>query len=140
MALRQTPHIEVLFHRKTCAQHRNRRQTLRLDSLRRGIDNVHEGNPNARLNVSGDLVHGVCAQQDQLGSGMLQALRRGDQQLADVCRSYGAEVLTPEIPPPEMKVSVQLALRHLQERYHLRIRQSLLQQMLYAMDTGNQAC
>jgi molybdenum cofactor cytidylyltransferase len=62
------------------------------------------------------IAHALAAWQ-AAGISPLVVVRRGDQQLADVCRSYGAEVLTPEIPPPEMKVSVQLALRHLQERY-----------------------
>lgn len=62
------------------------------------------------------IAHALAAWQ-AAGISPLVVVRRGDQQLADVCRSYGAEVLQPEIPPPEMKVSVQLALRHLQDRY-----------------------
>lgn len=62
------------------------------------------------------IAHALAAWQ-AAGISPLVVVRRGDQQLADVCLSYGAEVLRPETPPPEMKVSVQLALKHLQDRY-----------------------
>lgn len=62
------------------------------------------------------IAHTLTAWQ-AAGISPLVVVRRGDQPLADVCRSYGAEVLQPETPPPEMKVSVQLALQYLQQRY-----------------------
>ncbi len=62
------------------------------------------------------IAHALAAWQ-AAGISPLVVVRRGDQQLANVCLSYGAEVLRPETPPPEMKISVQLALQHLQERY-----------------------
>lgn len=40
-----------------------------------------------------------------------------DVQLADVCRSAGAEVVAPATPPPEMITSVQIALAHAAERF-----------------------
>jgi len=59
------------------------------------------------------IAHALAAWQ---ASGLvpLVVVRPGDQQLAEACRSYGAEVLMAETPPAEMKVSVQLALSFLQ--------------------------
>lgn len=62
------------------------------------------------------VAHTLTAWQ-QAGMSPLVVVRPGDQPLAEVCRAYGAEVLQPESPPPEMKISVQLALAHLQQRY-----------------------
>jgi molybdenum cofactor cytidylyltransferase len=43
---------------------------------------------------------------------------RDDVELAQVARAAGAEVVTPEIPPPEMKASIRAALDYLAERDH----------------------
>lgn len=62
------------------------------------------------------IAHTLIAWQ-AAGLAPLVVVKPGDRELAEVCRLYGAEVLMPETPPPEMKVSVQLALRYLRDRY-----------------------
>ncbi|MCA9099503.1 MAG: nucleotidyltransferase family protein [Planctomycetales bacterium] len=42
----------------------------------------------------------------------------GDEQLARLCAARGVDVIFPPTPPPEMKDSVLLALRHLQATAH----------------------
>lgn len=63
------------------------------------------------------IAHTLIAWQ-AAGLAPLVVVRPGDGELAEACRLYGGEVLIPETPPPEMKASVQLALRYLRDRYH----------------------
>ena len=44
-------------------------------------------------------------------------VRPDDSRLRDCCRAAGAEVVTPDVPPSEMKVSVQIGLRYVEQRY-----------------------
>ncbi|MFV1966180.1 MAG: NTP transferase domain-containing protein [Pirellulaceae bacterium] len=43
-------------------------------------------------------------------------VRADDARLRDVCLNVGVDVLVPEVAPPEMRVSVQGALRYVQEQ------------------------
>ncbi len=63
------------------------------------------------------IAHTLAAWQ-AAGLVPLVVIRPSDDALAEVCHAYGAEVLRAETPPAEMKISVQLALKHLQ-RYSL---------------------
>lgn len=76
------------------------------------------GAPKLLLPLQGSplIAHTITAWQAG-GLAPLVVVRPGDQKLIEACRGYGAEVLIPEITPPEMKVSVRLALEHLQQRY-----------------------
>ena len=44
---------------------------------------------------------------------VIVVVRPGDQALANLCRSWGAEVVVPPAAPPEMKDSVQYGLQHI---------------------------
>jgi molybdenum cofactor cytidylyltransferase len=44
-------------------------------------------------------------------------VRPTDQRLHELCLAAGAEVVLPREPPAEMKVSVQIGLRHVQRKY-----------------------
>ena len=48
---------------------------------------------------------------------VIVVVRPDDTRLRDCCHAAGAEVVIPEVPPSEMKVSVQLGLRYVQQRY-----------------------
>jgi molybdenum cofactor cytidylyltransferase len=48
---------------------------------------------------------------------VVAVVRASDVGLHDICASEGAEVVTSAIDPPEMKVSVQLGLRHIERRF-----------------------
>ena len=76
------------------------------------------GTPKLLLPLQGSplIAHAITAWQSA-GLVPLVVVRPSDQPLIAVCQAYGAEVLIPEGPPPEMKVSVQLALAYLQQRY-----------------------
>ncbi len=76
------------------------------------------GSPKLLLPLQGVplIAHTIAAWQ-AAGLTPLVVVRPSDTQLADACRAYGAEVLVPNAPPAEMKVSVQLALRHVRERH-----------------------
>lgn len=76
------------------------------------------GTPKLLLPLQGSplIAHVITAWQAS-GLAPLVVVRPDDQPLIDVCRAYGAEVLIPSFPPPEMKVSVRLALEFLQQRY-----------------------
>ncbi len=39
-------------------------------------------------------------------------VHRDDQQLGDICRAAGAEVVVPNEPPPEMKDSIRYGIEH----------------------------
>lgn len=76
------------------------------------------GTPKLLLPLQGSplIAHAITAWQ-AAGLAPLVVVRPADQKLIEVCRAYGAEVLVPDEPPPEMKISVQLALEYLQQRY-----------------------
>lgn len=76
------------------------------------------GQPKLLLPVHGQpLIAHVIAAWRQAGITPLVVIRPGDDELARACRALQAEVLQPALAPAEMKVSVQLALRHLAGRY-----------------------
>jgi molybdenum cofactor cytidylyltransferase len=55
-------------------------------------------------------------QASQVGS-IVVVVRPDDRDLVDLCRIYGAKVVTPPVPPPEMKDSVQYGLRHIEANF-----------------------
>lgn len=76
------------------------------------------GSPKLLLPLHGSplIAHTLIAWQTA-GLAPLVVVRPDDQKLIAVCHAYGAEVLVPHAPPAEMKISVQLALAYLQQRY-----------------------
>jgi molybdenum cofactor cytidylyltransferase len=51
-------------------------------------------------------------------SQVIVVVHPADAELADRCRAAGATVISPDVPPPEMKVSVQIGLRYVVEKHH----------------------
>ena len=49
-------------------------------------------------------------------AGVAAIIHPEDAQLADICRSLGAAVVQPQIPPPDMKTSVLHGLQHWEEK------------------------
>jgi molybdenum cofactor cytidylyltransferase len=62
------------------------------------------------------LLHTIEAWRRSRVDQVLVVVRPGDGALADVVGSTGAVLVVPENPPPDMKASIQAALRHI-ERY-----------------------
>jgi molybdenum cofactor cytidylyltransferase len=77
------------------------------------------GRPKLLLPLRGrPLVRHTIDAWRQGGIESIIAVARGDDQpLAAVLREAGCDVVTPAEPPPDMKVSIQHALRHIQERH-----------------------
>ena len=48
---------------------------------------------------------------------VIVVVRPDDTPLRDCCHAAGAEVVIPEAAPSEMKVSVQIGLRYVQQKY-----------------------
>jgi molybdenum cofactor cytidylyltransferase len=75
------------------------------------------GQPKLLLPVQGQpLIAHVIAAWKQAGLTPLVVVRPEDAALAKLCQECGADVLQPAVAPAEMKISVQLALRHLAQR------------------------
>jgi CTP:molybdopterin cytidylyltransferase MocA len=51
-------------------------------------------------------------------SHVIVVVHPDDAELAARCRAGGAMVVLPEVPPPEMRVSVQVGLRYVREQFH----------------------
>jgi len=58
--------------------------------------------------------HTIEAWQRSCVDHLIVVVRPGDQALADVVQAAGAVLVVPEIPPPDMKASIQAALRHIE--------------------------
>ena len=61
--------------------------------------------------------HVLAAWQTSETTHTVIVVHPDDEALAEVCRTSGAEVVVPSGPPPDMKVSVRLALEYVTERY-----------------------
>ncbi len=61
--------------------------------------------------------HVLAAWQASRTTHTVVVVHPDDEALAEVCRTSGAEVVVPSEPPPDMKVSVRLALEYVTERY-----------------------
>lgn len=59
------------------------------------------------------IVHTIEAWQRSRVDRVLVVVRPGDEALADIIRAVEAELVVPPSPPPDMKASVQAALRHI---------------------------
>jgi molybdenum cofactor cytidylyltransferase len=63
------------------------------------------------------LLHTLAAWHKSNVERTVVVVRPDDQLLAAVVRQAGAEVVVPELPPPDMKASLQAALRHIEGKY-----------------------
>jgi molybdenum cofactor cytidylyltransferase len=78
-------------------------------------DSRRMGQPKLLLPVQGKplIAHTIGA---WLSAGLTPhvVVKQNDELLADTCRQYGALVIQPEFDPPEMKISVQVALERIE--------------------------
>jgi hypothetical protein len=74
--------VEAFQHGEARAEQAYRREPGRLDPCGGRVDDVQQRHRGRRLHRRGHLVHGVGADQQQLGTGGLQPLGRAGQQLA----------------------------------------------------------
>jgi molybdenum cofactor cytidylyltransferase len=63
------------------------------------------------------IAHTLAAWQKSKVERTIVVVRPGDLSLAQVAQEAGAEVVVPEFPPPDMKASLQAALRHIEATY-----------------------
>src|SRR5262245_9824776 len=77
------------------------------------------GQPKLLLLVAGQplVLHTVAAWQNSKIDRIIVVVRSDDQRLIEAVRDSKVEILLPEVAPPDMKSSVQAALRHLERRY-----------------------
>jgi molybdenum cofactor cytidylyltransferase len=61
--------------------------------------------------------HVIAAWRASRVTRVVVVVRAGDAELIEKCRAAGAEVVTPDVPPPEMKVSVGHALTYVQSNF-----------------------
>lgn len=73
------------------------------------------GQPKLLLPVGGRplVAHLLAAWRQSCVARVVAVVRRDDLQLAEVCRESGADVVCPEVDPPDMRTSVLLALQRL---------------------------
>jgi molybdenum cofactor cytidylyltransferase len=77
------------------------------------------GRPKLLLPLAGQpmILHTLRAWQRGGVDGVVVVIRPDDERLADIVRQAGAEVTIPAIPPPDMKASLQAALRHIEKQH-----------------------
>jgi molybdenum cofactor cytidylyltransferase len=77
------------------------------------------GQPKLLLPLAGQplIVHTLRAWQRSGVDRIVVVIRPGDQRLAEIVRRAGAEVVIPPLPPPDMRASLEAALRHIDEHH-----------------------
>jgi molybdenum cofactor cytidylyltransferase len=77
------------------------------------------GRPKLLLPLDGQplIQHTIAAWQRSRVTAVVAVVRPDDAELAAVVRASGAELVQPVPPPPDMKASIQAALRHLQRAW-----------------------
>ena len=77
------------------------------------------GEPKLLLPLAGEplIWHTIRAWQRSQVDQVVVVVRPGDERLADVVRGVGAVLVIPAESPPDMKASIQAALRHINERF-----------------------
>jgi molybdenum cofactor cytidylyltransferase len=63
------------------------------------------------------ILHTIAAWQQSRVDRVVVVVRSGDHALADAVKPANIEVVIPESPPPDMKASLQAALRHIERQY-----------------------
>jgi molybdenum cofactor cytidylyltransferase len=63
------------------------------------------------------ITHTLAAWQKSQVERTIVVVRPDDLSLAQVVQEAGAELVVPQIPPPDMKASLQAALRHIEAKY-----------------------
>ncbi len=63
------------------------------------------------------IAHTLAAWQKSNVERIVVVVRPDDPSLASVAREAGAEVVIPDLPPPDMKASLQEALRYIEAKY-----------------------
>jgi len=82
-------------------------------------NSIRMGQAKLLLSLAGAplLVHTIKAWQQSKVDRILVVARPGDDPLANVVRSTGVELVVPATPPPDMKASLQVALRHIEQQH-----------------------
>ena len=77
------------------------------------------GEPKLLLPLAGSplITHVLRAWQRSRVGHIVAVIRPGDERLAEVIRTAGIELAIPATPPPDMKASIQTALRHILTRF-----------------------
>jgi CTP:molybdopterin cytidylyltransferase MocA len=77
------------------------------------------GQPKLLLPLNGQplVLHTLAAWRRSKVDCVVIVVRPGDDGLANLVRSTGAEVVVPPTPPPDMKASIQAALRHIEQQH-----------------------
>ncbi len=81
-------------------------------------NSVRMGRPKLLLPLQGQplIARTIAAWRQSRVDRVLIVVRPDDRLLADVARQADAEVILPSVPPPDMKASIQAALRHLMQQ------------------------
>jgi molybdenum cofactor cytidylyltransferase len=77
------------------------------------------GEPKLLLPLAGEplIWHTIRAWQRSQVDQIVVVVRPGDERLAEVVCRAGAILVTPAVPPPDMKTSIQAALRHIDVQF-----------------------
>ena len=69
------------------------------------------------LNGQPLILHTIAAWQRSQVDRVFVVIRPGDESLVQIVRPTGVEVVIPATPPPDMKASLQAALRHIEREF-----------------------
>jgi molybdenum cofactor cytidylyltransferase len=77
------------------------------------------GEPKLLLPLGGSplISHTLDAWRQSRVNHVIAVVRPGDEALAKIVRNAGVELVIPATPPPDMKASIQAALRHIAARH-----------------------
>jgi molybdenum cofactor cytidylyltransferase len=77
------------------------------------------GEPKLLLPLAGEplMARVLRAWQASAVDHVIAVVRPGDERLAEIVRAAGVELVIPAAPPPDMKASIQAALRHIETQH-----------------------
>jgi hypothetical protein len=84
VGIAQASDVELLLHRVLRPEQADGAQARPLDRGARGVGDVQQGNRDRGFDLRGNLVHGVGAQHDEIGTGPLEGARRVTEKLSGV--------------------------------------------------------
>jgi molybdenum cofactor cytidylyltransferase len=61
--------------------------------------------------------HVLAAWKSSRVTRVVIVIRGSDRELQEACRSVGVDLVLPDFDPPDMKISIQHALTHIQDKY-----------------------
>ena len=68
-------------------------------------------------NSSTIIEHVLAAWKSSRVTRVVIVIRGSDRELQEACRSVGVDLVLPDFDPPDMKISIQHALTHIQDKY-----------------------